>query len=48
MAYDLIGELNEIVAHEIRHVDQKNKGMFDLNKKDLNLFRNYLSYLKIF
>jgi hypothetical protein len=34
MAYDLIGELNEIVAHEIRHVDQKNKGMFDLNKKD--------------
>ena len=34
MAYDLIGELNEIVAHEIRHVDQQNKGMFDLNKKD--------------
>ena len=34
MMYDLIGELNEIVAHEIRHVDQKNKGMFDLSKKD--------------
>lgn len=32
--YDLIGELNEIVAHEIRHVDQKNKGMFDFNKKE--------------
>ena len=31
LIYDLIGELNEIVAHEIRHVDQKSKGMFDLD-----------------
>jgi hypothetical protein len=31
MVYDLIGELNEIVAHEIRHIDQKNKGLYDLD-----------------
>ena len=31
MMYDLIGELNEIVAHEIRHVDQQNKGLYDLD-----------------
>jgi hypothetical protein len=31
LIYDLIGELNEVVAHEIRHVDQKGKGMFDLD-----------------
>jgi len=28
--YDMIGQLNELVAHEIRHVDQKHKGSYDL------------------
>ena len=27
--YDLIGELNEIVAHELRHEYQRNKGMYN-------------------
>jgi hypothetical protein len=31
MTYDLIGELNEVIAHEIRHVDQKDKGTYDLS-----------------
>ena len=30
LVYDLIGELNEIVAHEIRHIVQKEKGHFEL------------------
>lgn len=34
LLYDLIGELNEIIAHEIRHVDQKNRGMFNDRKKE--------------
>ena len=34
MMYDLIGELNEIVAHEIRHVDQQNKGLYDLDVEE--------------
>jgi hypothetical protein len=29
--YDLVGELNEVVAHEIRHVDQRVKGTFNLD-----------------
>jgi hypothetical protein len=29
--YDLLGELNQVVAHEVRHLDQKTKGTFDLN-----------------
>ena len=29
--YDMIGELNEILAHELRHNYQKNKGLFDFN-----------------
>lgn len=29
--YDLVGQLNQLIAHEIRHIDQKNKGLFDLN-----------------
>lgn len=28
--YNMIGQLNELVAHEIRHVDQKHKGSYDL------------------
>jgi hypothetical protein len=29
--YDLVGELNQVVAHEIRHIDQRNKKTFDLD-----------------
>lgn len=40
--YDLIGELNEVVAHEIRHVDQKNKDLYDVsNKEKSDSFRYY-------
>jgi len=28
MLYDLIGELNEIIAHELRHIDQNIRGTF--------------------
>ena len=31
MTYDLVGELNEVIAHEIRHIDQKVKGTFNLD-----------------
>lgn len=31
ITYDLVGELNEVLAHEIRHVDQKTKGMYNLD-----------------
>ena len=31
ITYDLVGELNEVLAHEIRHVDQKTKGTYNLD-----------------
>lgn len=31
ITYDLVGELNEVISHEIRHLDQKVKGTFDLD-----------------
>lgn len=31
ITYDLIGELNEVIAHEIRHIDQRDKGTHDLS-----------------
>jgi hypothetical protein len=31
MLYDLVGELNQVVAHEIRHIDQSTKETFDLD-----------------
>lgn len=31
LTYDLVGELNEILAHEIRHIDQMIKGTHDLD-----------------
>jgi hypothetical protein len=34
LLYDMIGELNEIVAHEIRHFDQYSKGMFDFSDEE--------------
>lgn len=32
--YDLIGELNEVVAHELRHLGQVSQGLFDLGDDD--------------
>jgi hypothetical protein len=32
--YDLVGELNELIAHEIRHVDQNIKGTYELGGEE--------------
>jgi hypothetical protein len=32
--YDLIGELNEIISHELRHQFQRDTGMFEFNDED--------------
>jgi hypothetical protein len=34
--YDLIGELNEIIAHELRHQYQRDTGMYNFNDEDEN------------
>lgn len=34
MMYNLIGELNEIIAHELRHVEQKSKKTFSFDKNE--------------
>ena len=34
MMYNLIGELNEIIAHELRHVEQKSKKTFSFDKDE--------------
>jgi len=34
LLYDLIGELNELVSHELRHLYQRDTEMFDLNNND--------------
>ena len=42
ITYDLIGELNEVVAHEIRHIDQQEKGTFDLSgSEDEDSYKYY-------
>lgn len=42
LVYDLIGELNEIVAHEIRHIVQKEKGHFKLGgSKEKDPYKYY-------
>ena len=42
LVYDLIGELNEIVAHEIRHIVQKEKGHFELGgSKEEDSYKYY-------
>ena len=42
ITYDLIGELNEVIAHEIRHVDQKHRGLFDINdKEEIDSYKYY-------
>jgi hypothetical protein len=33
LLYDIVGELNEIIAHEIRHIDQHSTGMFDFDNE---------------
>ena len=32
--YNLIGELNEVIAHELRHQYQRDYGLFDLDARD--------------
>ena len=34
--YNLIGELNEIIAHELRHQHQRDTGLFDLDNTTSN------------
>jgi hypothetical protein len=34
ITYDLIGELNEILAHELRHLYQRDTGLFDFGDED--------------
>jgi hypothetical protein len=34
LMYDLVGELNEIIAHEIRHIVQREKGHFNMKNKE--------------
>ena len=34
ITYNLIGELNELVAHELRHQYQRDYGLFDLDARD--------------
>ena len=36
ITYDLIGELNEIIAHELRHLYQRDTGLFDFGDEDDN------------
>jgi hypothetical protein len=31
LLYDIVGELNEIIAHEIRHIDQHRQNMYDID-----------------
>ena len=40
--YDLIGELNELIAHEVRHIDQRTKKMYNLDvPKEKNPYKYY-------
>ena len=42
ITYDLIGELNEIIAHELRHGYQNSKGYFDLgDSEEENPYKYY-------
>ena len=34
ITYDLIGELNEIIAHELRHLYQRDTGLFDFGDEE--------------
>jgi len=40
--YDLIGELNEVITHEIRHIDQETKNLYNLNvPEELDPYKYY-------
>jgi len=39
--YDLVGQLNETLSHELRHIYQKETGLYNLNVREK---RNPLSY----
>lgn len=41
--YNLIGELNEVVAHELRHFGQQKQGIFDLESDDASKGYEYYS-----
>ena len=42
ITFKLIGELNEVIAHEIRHIDQKNKNLFNLETpEELDPYKYY-------
>lgn len=41
--YNLIGELNEVVAHELRHFGQQKQGIFDLESDDSSKGYEYYS-----
>lgn len=43
ITYNLIGELNEIIAHEVRHIIQKGRNDFDLEKPAGEGVEYYLS-----
>lgn len=44
LLYDLIGELNEVVSHELRHLYQRDTEMYDLDvKEDREPFEYYSS-----
>lgn len=34
MLYDIVGELNELVAHELRHIYQKHNNIYDLDVEE--------------
>ena len=33
--YELVGEFNQLIAHEVRHIYQEDKELFDLNKREV-------------
>lgn len=41
--YDLVGELNEVVAHELRHFGQVRQGIYDLDVEDEETGYEYYS-----
>ena len=43
--YNLIGELNEVVSHELRHQFQRDTGMFEFNDDDEVIVGNKEHYI---
>jgi hypothetical protein len=45
--YNMVGELNELIAHELRHSHQKNTGLFDLDSDmDVNEEKGFEYYTR--